>query len=160
MSSMLDNISAMNTPLALPDRHALLRDLAALTTMQRGTLAEEYRQQPSRDGKGTVRRGPYYKHQCWEKGRNVSRRVPAPEVPILREDLANAQRFEQITTQLAQLTVTQTRALRTSQAEAARVVDAQTRAGKKNSSKNAARKSSAKPKASTRKPSRASPRKG
>lgn len=141
----------------LLDRPSLLRDLAAITTMQRGTLAEEYREHPSPDGKGTVRLGPYFKHQCWENGRNLSRRVPAREVPALREDLANASRFAEITARLAEITVAETRALRAAQAEAALASDPQSLAAKKNSRKNARPKNSAKPSASSPKRRAASP---
>lgn len=127
--------------------------------MQRGTLAEEYRTQCAPDGKGTVRLGPYYKHQCWEAGRNLSRRVPAHEVPLLRQDIANAQCFERLTKQLADVTVAQTRSLRTAQVDAMRTLDEQARAGKKNFRKNAPLKNSMKPKPSVRKRTGASSRK-
>ena len=43
--------------------------------MERGTL-NVLRQGP---------RGPYYNHQCYEEGRNVSRYVPAERVDEIRE---------------------------------------------------------------------------
>lgn len=45
----------------------------------------------------------------------MSRRVPANDVPLLREDLINAQRFEALTEQLAQLNLANTRQLRDQQ---------------------------------------------
>jgi mannitol-1-phosphate/altronate dehydrogenase len=140
-----------------PDRQALLRELEAISTMQRGTLAEEYREVPATEGKGTARLGPYFKHQCWEAGRNLSRRVPAHEVPALREDLANAQRFDRLTEQLAQATIEQTRQLRASQSEA---LQAHHIESKKNSRKLAQNKSSKKPSASLPQRGRASRAKG
>jgi hypothetical protein len=140
-----------------PDRQSLLRDIAAITTMQRGTLAEEYREVPAPEGGGTVRLGPYFKHQCWENGRNLSRRVPAHEVPLLREDLANAQRFESLTNQLAQTTIEQTRQLRASQSESLQQPQMES---KKNSRKRAQTKSSVKPSASSPRLRRTSQAKG
>jgi hypothetical protein len=154
----------MNAPTIIPpnsapatDRTDLLTQLASITTMQRGTLGEEHRERPSPEGKGMVRKGPYFKHQCWEGGRNQSRRVPASEVPVLREDLANAQRFDALTEQLAVLNITATRALRTAQQDDAK--HDELAAGKKNSKPNALPKGMAKPKASSPKRARASPKK-
>jgi hypothetical protein len=45
--------------------------------MQSGSLAEEWRERPGPPGEPPVRLGPYFKHQAWHDGRNVSRRVPA-----------------------------------------------------------------------------------
>jgi hypothetical protein len=130
-----------------PTREAILADIAALTTMQRGTLAEEYRQRPDPTGKGTIRLGPYYKHQCWENGRNLSRRVSPQEAPHLREDLANHERFEQLSEQLVSLTVAETRALRTAAALSAGAHEAAP--AKKNSRSSASPKGTAKVKPSS-----------
>ena len=64
-------------------RQSLVEQIAAITTMQPGTLAEEYREHPDADGKGVVRRGPYFKYQCWHDGRNLSRRVPVTQAAHL-----------------------------------------------------------------------------
>lgn len=163
VSSSLDILTAMSTPTNTPstsplatDRTGLLAQLASITTMQRGTLGEEHRERPAPEGKGMVRRGPYFKHQCWEGGRNRSRRVPADEVPLLREDLANAQRFDALTEQLAELNITHTRVLRTAQQDETKLDGLA--AGKKNSRPNALPKGMAKPKASSPKRARASPK--
>ena len=37
-------------------RRSLVEQIAAITTMQPGTLAEEYREHPATDSKGVVRR--------------------------------------------------------------------------------------------------------
>lgn len=148
-----------STPSHTPSRTAILADIADITTMQRGTLAEEFRERPDPQGKGTIRLGPYFKHQCWEDGRNLSRRVPPQEVPLLREDLANYERFEQLTGQLVSLTVADTRALRASQSAAAQhndsAADHAARA-KKNSRSNASPKGTAKAKPSSPRCARAS----
>lgn len=113
----------MNAP-ALTDsplRQALLDQIAAITTMQLGSLAEEYREHPDASGQGTVRRGPYFKHQVWQDGRNSSRRVPADEAATLKLDIDNAKRFHQLTAQLADLNVQHTLALRAAGTAAATV---------------------------------------
>jgi hypothetical protein len=140
-------------------RQHLLDQLAAITTMQRGTLAEEFREHPSPDGKDTVRLGPYFKHQCWEDGRNLSRRIPAHQVPALREDLANGARFNQITEQLARLNIEHTRALRAAE-ESATSTDAEESAAKKNSRRSASPSATRRPRASSRKPAPGSANKG
>ena len=78
-------------------RKSLLDQIAAITTMQSGTLAEEWRERPDPDAAGTRRIGPYYKHQVWRDGRNISRRVPAAEAAQLREDIDNAKLYEELT---------------------------------------------------------------
>jgi len=134
-------------------RHNLVAQIAAITTMQPGTLAEEYRERPAPEGKGVVRRGPYFKHQCWKDGRNVSRRVPASEAAQLREDIENAKRFDELTAQLAELNIEHTLALRAAEA-AATASPATAPDAKKNSTRKPARKGSRKPKPSLRKPRR------
>jgi hypothetical protein len=94
-----------------PKRAALLEQMAHLDSMERGTLSEEYRERPDGAG-GTVRRGPYFKHQVWEAGANHSRRVPAEEAPALRQDLENHRRFAALAEALVEETVQETRARR------------------------------------------------
>lgn len=130
-----------NTP-----RHTILAQLTQCDSIERGTLVAEYREVPSPDGSGTVRRGPYFKHQCWEHGKNRSVRVPAEQVARLREDIENAGRFDQLTAKLAQLAVEKSRTERAAliAAPSAAVVDA-----KKNSTRSALPNVTAKPKPSS-----------
>ena len=128
-------------------RQDLVDQIAAITTMQPGTLAEEYREAPDPSGKGTVRRGPYFKYQVWKDGGNLSRRVPAAEAAQLREDTENARRYEQLTRELARLNIEHTLALRA--AEAAGEPGA-----KKNSARKPVAKGSPKRKPSSRRPGR------
>lgn len=125
-----------------PERAALLQEMAQLTSMERGTLSEEYRERPDGAG-GTVRLGPYFKHQVWEAGVNQSRRVPAQEVPALRQDLENHQRFTALASAVIEQTVQETRARR---AAASAGADPE---AKKNSRPTARTKVSAKPKPSS-----------
>jgi hypothetical protein len=81
---------------------AILRELAQIQHLDRGTVSV-IRQGP---------RGPYYNHQCYEAGRNVSRYVPAEQVPELQAALAEHQRFQQLVEHYVELLVQQTRAER------------------------------------------------
>ncbi len=54
--------------------------------------------------------GPYYKLQCWTKGRNCTRHVRPEEVDSVREALEGYQRFQELTDQYAQHIIERTRA--------------------------------------------------
>ena len=58
---------------------------------------------------GDVRLGPYYKHQRWEDGRNVSRRVPTTEAEPLRKAVEGYHEFETLADEYAQITIEMTR---------------------------------------------------
>ena len=57
--------------------------------------------------------GPYYNHQAWENGKNISRYVPRDQVPALREAIAGYQQFQTLVAQYVQLRVEASRAERT-----------------------------------------------
>ncbi len=136
----------MNEPTS-PPIEAILKEMAGITTMERGKLSEEYRPAKKR-GSAAERRGPYYKHQAWENGGNVSRRVPASQVPALKEDLANHERFTELASAFVEETVSRTRTLRSA-------TDLSADGGaKKNSTQKPAAKGSRKQKPSSPKPKR------
>jgi hypothetical protein len=89
----------MKTPVT-PE--SILRDLAQIQRLERGSVSV-LRQGPN---------GPYYNHQCYEDGRNVSRYVPAEQVEELKAAIADHQRFQQRVQQYVQLLVERTRAER------------------------------------------------
>jgi len=88
-------------------RRQILDQMAQIECMEKGRLSEEYRE--SRRGGKAVRLGPYYKHQCWENGRNASRRVPAEEVERLREGVDGYHRFRELADEFVEETVAMTR---------------------------------------------------
>jgi len=79
---------------------SVLHDIAQIQHMERGTLSV-IRQGPE---------GPYYNHQCYEGGRNVSRYVPSAQVGQIQEAIEGYHRFQELTQQYAQLVVEKTRA--------------------------------------------------
>jgi hypothetical protein len=88
----------------LTQRTQILQQIAALQTMEQGSLKAEFRDSPSGE-----RCGPYFKHQVWRDGSNVSRRVPPQEAAELQTAIANRQRFEVLADQFVELTVSHTR---------------------------------------------------
>lgn len=124
-------------------RETTLSQLADITAIERGTLTEEYRQRPAPDGDGGVRRGPYFKHQCWENGKNRSARVPAGQVAQVREHLENGHRFDELTATLEQLAIAESRSQRADLSNATPSVDIES---KKNSTPNVSKKGIRKPK--------------
>lgn len=86
-------------------RREILSQLAGLTSIERGTLKEEYRERPAASGRGVIRTGPYYKHQCWERGANRSSRIPASEVENFRKDLDRGLEFGRLVEELASLAI-------------------------------------------------------
>jgi hypothetical protein len=86
------------------DPSQILQAMADLTTMEYGSLKAEYRL-----GADNTQLGPYYQHQVWERGRNLSRRVPAPQAARLQKAIANRQTCEKLSAQFIALTVQQTR---------------------------------------------------
>ena len=118
--------------------------------MQPGTLAEEWRERPDPDAAGTRRIGPYYKHQVWRDGRNISRRVPAAEAAQLREDIDSAKLYEELTGELARINIECTLQLRS-----AKDGSGESAESKKNSRPKRVRSASPKQKPLSRKPKRA-----
>jgi hypothetical protein len=85
-----------------PTPQSVLHDLAQIQHLDRGTVSV-LRQGPQ---------GPYYNHQCYENGRNVSRYVPAEQVPDLKAAIDGYHRVEELMAQYVQLLVEKTRAER------------------------------------------------
>jgi len=136
-------------PTAGEGREQIIERIASITTMQPGTLTEEYRDGAiGKDGK-RAQLGPYYKLQVWRDGGNKTSRVPASQADSLRADIDNYHTFGQLCRQLAELNIQHTLALRAAQASATDPGE-----GKKNSTRKQTRKDSPKPKPSSRKPKR------
>jgi hypothetical protein len=65
-------------------------------------------------GKLTVMRegpeGPYYQHQAWEGGKNLSRYVSRDQAVAVQEAIQGYHRYQELTAQYAQAIIDQTRA--------------------------------------------------
>ena len=96
----------MNTKF-LTQRTHLIRQMVSLQSMEEGSLKAEYR--ASSGAEQTAPVGPYYKHQVWQNGRNVSRRISSEDAPGLQAAIANRQRFEALAAQFVDLTIAHTR---------------------------------------------------
>jgi hypothetical protein len=96
-------------------RQQILVKMAQINTMEKGRLTEEYRDS-YRDGKA-IRLGPYYKHQRWEDGKNISRRIPVHEAEELRLAVDGYHRFKALADEFAELTVEMTRSSSSSQSK-------------------------------------------
>ena len=77
----------------------LLQQIAQIQHMERGKLCI-LREGPA---------GPYYNHQTWENGKNVSRYVPRDQVPAFQEAIAGYEEFQHLTQEYAELVIQKTR---------------------------------------------------
>lgn len=91
----------------LAKRTALLQQMAALDSMELGSLKAEYRAGPSGS-----KSGPYFKHQVWKDGANQSQRVTPEDAPALRAAIDNRLRFESLAQAFIDLSVEHARAHR------------------------------------------------
>jgi hypothetical protein len=85
---------------SLPD---LLAQIADIPLMERGKLSAytfKDRAHPN---------APYYKLQRWEDGKNVTRYIPAEQVPLLEQALAGHAQFAALVEQYAQAVIARTR---------------------------------------------------
>jgi len=80
----------------------VLQQIAQIQRMDRGTVSV-IRQGPQ---------GPYYNHQCYEDGRNVSRYISAEQLPELQAAIEDYKRFQELVEQYVHLIVERTRAQR------------------------------------------------
>lgn len=91
-------------PDLLTQRNLILQQMAALSTMELGSLKSEFRK-----GASGQPVGPYFKHQVWENGANVTRRIPADQAQALETAIANRQLFQDLAAQFVEVTVRLTR---------------------------------------------------
>ena len=86
-----------------PDKQQILRQIAAISAMERGKLSAYSVEERS----GAT--GPYHKLQRWEDGKNHTRHVPAEEVPAVQAALAGYTQFQNLTAQYAEVVISETR---------------------------------------------------
>ena len=81
----------------------ILTQIAQIKLMERGKLS------PYTFKNRSPLAGPYYKLQIWELGKNHTRYVPSEQVPLVQEALAGYAQYQELTEQLAQLVIQETR---------------------------------------------------
>jgi hypothetical protein len=86
-------MNAKSTP------ESILHDIAQIQRLERGTISI------IRPGPG----GPYYNHQCYENGKNVSRYVPLEQVSEVKQAIEGYHRLQQLMQQYVQIMVDKTR---------------------------------------------------
>jgi hypothetical protein len=87
----------MNPPIT---PQSLMQQIVQIQHMERGRLCPM--------GQGPE--GPYYNHQAWEHGKNVSRYIPRDQVAAMQEAIAGYERFQNLMDQYVQLIIQKTRA--------------------------------------------------
>lgn len=78
------------------EKTRLLEQIAAISAMERGKLSLHSS-------------GRHQKLQCWQKGKNHTRHVPADELPAVQDALAGYAQYRQLTEEYAALVVQETR---------------------------------------------------
>jgi hypothetical protein len=88
-------------------RQQILQQMEQIQHMERGSLQAETR--PSKRDPAQER-GPYHKHQVWQDGQNLTRRVPQEQADALAQAIAGRKQFENLAEQFIDTTVAMTRA--------------------------------------------------
>jgi hypothetical protein len=86
-----------------PNKTRLLQQIAAISAMERGALSSF----AFKDRAGTA--GPYHKLQHWQDGKNHTRYVSVEELPVVQAAVEGYAQYQQLTKQLADLIVEETR---------------------------------------------------
>jgi hypothetical protein len=87
-------------------RQQILQQMEQIQRMEYGSLQAETR--PSKRHSNCPC-GPYYKHQIWEKGQNLTRRIPEEKASALAQAIEGRQQFEKLADQFIDTTVAMTR---------------------------------------------------
>lgn len=90
----------------LHQRRQILQQMEQIQCMEHGSLQTETR--PSRRHSDQAR-GPYHKHQVWEAGKNVTRRIPPEQADALAQAIEGRKDFEKLARQFIEATVGLTR---------------------------------------------------
>ena len=77
------------------ERQEILRDMAGIERMRRGTVSEQYVKTRQKDG-SVIENGPYFLYSRTEKGRSVSQRITADVLDRYRAETENCRRFKEL----------------------------------------------------------------
>ena len=91
----------------LHQREQILQQMEQIQRMERGSLQAQTRPSLRHPGQD---RGPYFKHQIWEGGQNVTRHIPAQQADALAQAIEGRKEFEKLAEQFIDATVILTRA--------------------------------------------------
>jgi hypothetical protein len=95
-------------------RKQLLEQMEQIQRMERGSLQAEKRPSVRYPDQG---RGPYFKHQVWENGQNLTCRIPAEKADALAQAIEGRKEFERLAEAFIDATVVLTRAETSSDAK-------------------------------------------
>jgi hypothetical protein len=88
-------------------RQQILQQMEQIQRMEHGSLQAEKRPSVRHPDQG---RGPYYKHQVWENGQNLTRRTAADKADALAQAIEGRKQFERLAEAFIDATVVLTRA--------------------------------------------------
>src|SRR5207247_6891275 len=91
----------------LHKRQQILQQMDQIKRMEHGSLQAETRPSARHPNQG---RGLYFKHQVWENGQNLTRRIPADKADTLAQAIEGRKEFEKLAEQFIDATVVLTRA--------------------------------------------------
>jgi hypothetical protein len=91
----------------LHKREQILQQMQQIERMEHGSLQAQTRPSARHPGQD---RGPYFKHQVWEGGRNLTRHVPPEQADALAQAIEGRKQFEKLAEQFIDATVLLTRA--------------------------------------------------
>ena len=95
-------------------RKQLLEQMEQIQRMERGSLQAEKRPSVRHPDQG---RGPYFKHQVWENGQNLTCRIPPEKADALAQAIEGRKEFERLAEAFIDATVVLTRAETSSDAK-------------------------------------------
>src|SRR5438034_5507462 len=91
----------------LHKRQQIPQQMDQTKRMQHGSLQAETRPSARHPNQG---RGPYFKHQVWENGQNLTRRIPPDKADALAQAIEGRKEFERLAERFIDATVIMTRA--------------------------------------------------
>lgn len=86
-------------------REDILDEMRNIRRLKRGQLSEQMLQRTAADG-SVQKRGPYFTLQRWQDGKNCCQRIPAEQLPAVREAVEGYQKLKTLSEEFAELTET------------------------------------------------------
>jgi hypothetical protein len=83
-------------------RDTLFKEMQTIERMRRGSLSRQVFLK--KDAQGQHDQGPYFVLQSFHRGKKISRRIPADQVPTVQEHVQNFKRFQELADECITLT--------------------------------------------------------